>query len=104
MTGTYKLFRTYCITAIISLCLLLLSVGVCTAKFRTDEAAFKANYSTVSVFTAQDDVTVNLGGRIMNFSPQKVTKAIEKSRPIVLAPVNDIIEILKQLKDISLPK
>lgn len=97
MNKTYRLFRAYCLTAITVLCLLLLAVGVCTAKIQTDETVFKAAYSTVGVFAAKDSVTVNLGGKILNFMPRTAISLCEKARIILLAPINNLIEIILRL-------
>lgn len=100
MNKTYKFFRTYCLIAITVLFILLFSVGICTAKFQTDETVFKATYSTARMFASEKNVTVNLGGKIISFMPQTVIFVFERARPILLAPINNVIELIKQIADL----
>lgn len=95
MKTNYKLFRAYCLTAICILGALLFAVGLCTAKFQTDETVFKATYSTVGVFSSDDSVTVNLGGKIISFTPSEIAYVFEKVRLIFLAPINNLIELVR---------
>lgn len=97
MNKTYRLFKSYCLTVIAVLCVSLLVIGICTAKLQTDEAVFKANYSTVRVLAGESNITVNLGGRILSFSPEAISAVCEKLRIVFLAPINNIIEIVKQV-------
>ena len=97
MNKTYRLFRAYCLTAITVLCLLLLAVGICTAKIQTDETVFKSAYSSVGVFACESGVTVNLGGKILSFMPETALSVLEKVRMIFLAPINNLIEIILRL-------
>ncbi len=97
MNKRYKLFRIYCILAIFILGALLFAVGLCTAKFQTDETVFKATYSTVRVFSAEDSMTLNFGGNILTFNPSDIIRIFEKARVVLLAPFNNFIELIKTL-------
>lgn len=96
MDKTYRIFKAYCLTVIAVLCVLLFAVGIYTAKLQTDETVFKSTYSTVRVLTGENNVTVNLGGRILNFVPDTASAIFEKARIVLLAPINNIIELIKQ--------
>lgn len=95
MKKNYRLFRVYCLSAICILGVLLFAVGMCTAKFQTDETVFKATYSTVRVFSGENSVTVNFGGRILSFVPSTVISVLEKIRPIFLSPINNFVELIR---------
>ncbi len=95
MTKTYKLFKTYCIIAIAVFCVLLFAVGICTAKYQTDKAVFKATYSTARIFSSENNITVNLGGKIISFDPQSVNENLERIRAVLLIPINNIIEFVR---------
>ena len=97
MTKTYKLFRVYCFICIIVLCVLLVAVGFLTAKYQTEETVFKATYSTVRVYSSEENLVVNFAGNILQLAPDKIADTIEKIRPVVLAPVNNVIELIKAI-------
>lgn len=97
MKKNYRLFRIFCLTSIAILGLLLLSVGLLTAKYETDEAVFKATYSTVRIFSGENNVTVNLGGKILNFVPSRLISIFEALRPLILAPINNFLELVKAI-------
>ena len=71
MTKNYRLFRSYCLVCIISLSVLLGATGFLTARQRTEETVFNSSYSTVRVFSSEENVVVNLAGRVFRFVPQK---------------------------------
>lgn len=97
MTKTYKLFRVYCFTCIIVLCILLVIIGFLTAKYQTEETVFKAAYSTVRVYSSDENLIVNFAGNIVHLAPEKIVYIIEKARPVVFAPINNVIELVKTI-------
>ena len=93
MTKTYRLFRVYCLICIASLCALLAVTGFLTAKHQTEETVFNASYSTVRVYSSEENVVVNMAGKVFHFVPQKFIYIIEKAKPVIFAPVNNVIEL-----------
>lgn len=97
MTKTYKLFRVYCFICTVVLCVLLVVTGFLTAKYQTEETVFKATYSTVRVYSSEENLIVNFAGNIIHLVPQKIIYIIEKASPVVLAPINNVIELIKAI-------
>lgn len=95
MKKNYRLFKIYCLMSIAVLGVLLVSVGLLSAKYETDETVFKATYSTVRVFSGENNVTVNLGGKILSFVPSNFISVFEALRPFILAPINNFLELIK---------
>lgn len=99
MTKNYKLFRVYCLICIASLCALLAVTGFLTAKQQTEETVFNATYSTVRVYSSEENVVINAAGKVIHFVPQKFIYIIEKAKPVIFAPVNNVIELAEAARN-----
>lgn len=97
MTKSYKIFRIYCIIAIIALCLLLLTVGFLTAKYQTETAVFSSSHSVMQVYPANDGVVVNLSGKIISLESQTGKDIFDFLSYTVLAPLNNLIRAIALL-------
>lgn len=98
MTKTYKLFRVYCFVCIMILCLLLVSVGLITVKQQTEETVFNATYSTVKIYSSKENIVMKFGEELIKIKPEKIVYTAEKASPVIFAPINNVIELIKAVK------
>ena len=95
MNGEYKIFRVFCILSIVLLCTLLLTTGILTVKYQTEQTVFGSAHSVIQIYEKDDGAVLNLNGKISQLHPQRYSEALDTLSYTVFAPINNLIELVK---------
>lgn len=92
MKSDYKIFRVFCVFAVIVLLALLLTTGILTAKYQTEQMVFGSRHSVIQVYEKENTALLNIDGRITELSRSAVREALDFLSYTLFAPVNNLIE------------
>lgn len=95
MNGEYKIFRVFCILSIALLCTLLLTTGILTVKYQTEQTVFGSTHSTVQIYEKEDGAVLNFNGKISQLHPKRYAEVFNTLSYTVLAPINNLIELVR---------
>lgn len=97
MNNEYKVFRVFCLTAVSLLLALLLTTGILTAKYQTEQTVFGTQRSVLQVYEKSGGAVLNLNGKVSEINPQLFFKGMDILSFTLLAPVNNFIELGKTI-------
>ena len=95
MNGEYKIFRIFCAAAIGILVSLLITTGIMTAKYQTEQTVFGDTHSVVQVYEKEGGRVFNFNGKISETEPEKYMKYFDVLSYTLFAPVNNFIELFR---------
>lgn len=97
MKDEYKIFRVFCIVAAVILFSLLVTTGIMTAKYQTEQTVFGDSHSVIQIYERDNGFLMNLNGKISETEPQKWLRYADVLSYTLFAPVNNFIQLGKAI-------
>lgn len=101
MKDEYKVFRVFCIVSVIILLSLLVTTGIMSAKYQTEQTVFGYSHSVLQIYENENGFLMNFNGRISEAQPQKWLRYADILSYTLFAPLNNFIELGKVIMKIG---
>lgn len=95
MRTEYGIFRAFCAVSAIMLCALLITTGILTAKYRTEQTVFGNVADTVRVYEKEDSTVISINGRVTSIEPERLARKADALSHTVFSPLGNVIELAK---------
>lgn len=95
MNGDNKIFRVFCIFSIAILCALLVTTGIITAKYQTEQTVFGYDHKVVRIYENKGSAVMSAGEKIAKFNVGDFSGVFDFVSHTALAPIDNVIELIK---------
>lgn len=95
MNNDNKIFRVFCIFSIAVLCALLVTTGILTAKYQTEQTVFGNSHEVVRIYEKTGSAVMSAGNKIAKLDFNDFSGVFDFVSHTFLAPIDNVIEIVR---------